>query len=119
MNILGLNLGHDSSCTLLKNGKIVAACEEERYTKIKHNRTFPINAIKDCLKIGKIRIEDINTISVGFLPKKYVQEFYFNQILQDSKKLSLFKDGFSKIIENLDLENIIRKKLKFKKKNRI
>ena len=34
MNILGLNLGHDSSCTLLKNGKIIAACEEERYTKI-------------------------------------------------------------------------------------
>ena len=116
MNILGLNLGHDSSCTLLKNGKIVAACEEERYTKIKHSRTFPINAINDCLKIGKIRTEDINIISVGFLPKKYVQEFYFNQILQDSKKLSLFKDGFSKIIENLDLENIIRKKLKFKKK---
>ena len=53
MKILGLNLGHDSSCTLLVDGKIIAACEEERYSKQKHTRSFPINAIKDCLKIGK------------------------------------------------------------------
>ena len=116
MNILGLNLGHDSSCTLIVKSKIIAACEEERYTKIKHSRAFPINAIHDCLKIGKITIHDVDIISVGFLPKKYVQEFYFNQILNDPKKLSLFKDGFSRIVENLDLENIIRKKLNFKKK---
>ena len=116
MNILGLNLGHDSSCTLIVKSKIIAACEEERYTKVKHSRAFPINAIHDCLKIGKITIHDVDIISVGFLPKKYVQEFYFNQILNDPKKLSLFKDGFSRIVENLDLENIIRKKLNFKKK---
>jgi len=116
MNILGLNLGHDSSCTLIKNGKIIAACEEERYTKLKHTRTFPINAINSCLKIGNIQIKDIDKISVGFLPKKYVEEFYFNQCLNDPRKILLLKDGFSRIIESLNLENTIKNKLKFKNK---
>ena len=116
MNILGLNLGHDSSCTLIKNGKIIAACEEERYTKLKHARTFPINAINSCLKIGNIQIKDIDKISVGFLPKKYVEEFYFNQCLNDPRKILFLKDGFSRIIENLNLENTIKNKLRFKNK---
>ena len=116
MNILGLNLGHDSSCTLIKKGKIIAACEEERYIKIKHTRSFPINAIKDCLRKGKIKIKDIDIISVGFLPKKYVREFYFNQIIDDKDKIDLIKDGFTRIKDNLNLESTIRKKLNYKKK---
>ena len=47
MNILGLNLGHETSCTLIKKCKIVAACEEERYIKLKHTSTFHINSIND------------------------------------------------------------------------
>ena len=116
MNILGLNFGHDSACTLLKKGSIVAACEEERYNKEKHTRAFPINAINDCLKIGRLKIKDIDVISVGFLPKKYVEEFYFNQILDDKKKINLIKDGFSRIKFTLDLEDRIRTNLGFKKK---
>ena len=119
MNILGLNLGHDSSCTLIKKGKIIAACEEERYIKIKHTRSFPINAIKDCLRKGKIKIKDIDIISVGFLPKKYVREFYFNQIIDDKDKIDLIKDGFTRNKDNLNLESTIRKKLNNKKKNRV
>ncbi|MDC1280520.1 hypothetical protein N8Z07_04350, partial [Pelagibacteraceae bacterium] len=116
MNILGLNLGHDSSSTLIKKGEVVAACEEERYTKLKHTTTFPINAINDCLKIGNIKIKDIDVISIGFLPKKYVKEFYFNQILEDSNKINFLKSGFDRINENLNLEQTIRSKLNYKKK---
>ena len=44
MNILGLNYGgHDTSACITINGKVVAACEEERYDYIKHSRNFPIN----------------------------------------------------------------------------
>ena len=116
MNILGLNFGHDSACTLLKKGAVVAACEEERYNKEKHTRAFPINAINDCLKIGRLKIKDIDVISVGFLPKKYVEEFYFKQILNDKKKINLIKDGFSRIKFTLDLEDRIRTNLGFRKK---
>lgn len=62
MNILGINLRHDSSSTLIKNRKIIAACEEERYTKKKHTREFPFNAIKNCLKIGKTNLKEIDII---------------------------------------------------------
>ena len=115
MNILGINFGHDSACTLLKKGAIVAACEEERYNKEKHTKAFPINAIKDCLKIGRLKIKDIDVISVGFLPKKYVEEFYFNQVLDDKKKINLIKDGFSRIKSTLDIEDRIRTNLGLKK----
>jgi predicted NodU family carbamoyl transferase len=47
MNILGRNLGHDSSSPLIKKGYVVAAREEERYIKIKQERTFPIKSIND------------------------------------------------------------------------
>ena len=116
MNILGINLGHDTSSTLIKNGEVVAACEEERYTKIKHSRSFPLNSINDCLKIGNIKIKDVDIISVGWLPKKHVKEFYFNQVLEDSNKIDLIKDGFDRIKEDLNLESIIRTKLNYKNK---
>ena len=35
MNVLGINIGHDTSSALIKNGKVVAACEQERYNKKK------------------------------------------------------------------------------------
>ena len=61
MNILGINFGgHDTSATIIKNGEIVAACEQERYDGIKHSRKFPIDAINDCLKIfGKFHIYEL------------------------------------------------------------
>ncbi len=113
MKILGLNLGHDSSCTLLVNGKVIAACEEERYSKQKHTRSFPINAIKDCLKIGKLKIKDINKISVGFLPSKHINEFYIKQCLEDPRKISLLIDGLDRIKNNFNLEKDIRKNLNY------
>ena len=70
MKILGIHsLGHDSSSCLLINGKIIACCEEERYNYKKHTREFPLLAIKDCLKIGKIdEINEIDEISLTYDP---------------------------------------------------
>ena len=59
MYILGINCYyHDSSAALLKDGKIVAAAAEERFTRKKHDNSFPINAIEYCLRSQKI---DINS----------------------------------------------------------
>ena len=61
--ILGIKYGgHDCSAALLVDGKLVAACAQERYTRDKHSRLFPNDAIKDCLKIGKISINQIDEI---------------------------------------------------------
>ena len=68
--ILGLNYGgHDTSACLMKNGNLIAACEEERYNKQKHTRDFPINAINDCLKKANLTINDVTEICLPYDPK--------------------------------------------------
>ena len=68
MYILGISCYyHDSSAALLKDGKIVAAAQEERFTREKHDTSFPINAVEYCLKSQNIRINDISYI--GFYEK--------------------------------------------------
>ena len=49
MNILGVSaFYHDSAAALLQDNKIVAAAQEERFTRIKHDSEFPIQSIKYC-----------------------------------------------------------------------
>ena len=80
--ILGLNFGgHDTSACLMKNGILLAACEEERYTKEKHTRNFPKNAINDCLKIAKISINDIDEITLSYDPSLLKIENFQNIII--------------------------------------
>jgi carbamoyltransferase len=63
MQILSFKTGHDPAACLLKNGKIVAAAEEERFIRVKHAQgNFPKNAIEYCLLKGNTRIDDIDYI---------------------------------------------------------
>ena len=61
--ILGISaFYHDSAATLVKNGEIISAVQEERFTRIKHDSSFPINSIKFLLKEQNIKITDVNYI---------------------------------------------------------
>ena len=61
--ILGIScFYHDSAATLLKNGEIIAAAQEERFTRIKHDQSFPKNAIKYCLKSQNINLNNIESV---------------------------------------------------------
>ena len=61
--ILGISaFYHDSAAALLKNGKIVFAVQEERFTRIKHDLSFPINSIKFLLNKENISLSDIGHI---------------------------------------------------------
>ena len=64
MNILGISCYyHDSSAALLKDGKIIAAAQEERFTRKKHDISFPVNSVEYCLKSQNMAIKDIDYIS--------------------------------------------------------
>jgi len=64
MYILGISaFYHDSAACLLKNGEIVAAAQEERFSRIKHDQAFPSNAIKYCLEESGISISEIDLVS--------------------------------------------------------
>ncbi|WP_231461777.1 carbamoyltransferase C-terminal domain-containing protein [Pedobacter sp. Leaf132] len=70
MYILGINAYHgDSSACIYKNGLIIAASEEERFTRIKHWAGFPILAIKFCLAEAGIDIRKIDHIAISRDPK--------------------------------------------------
>ena len=53
--IIGINANHaDSSSCIIVNGELIVAIEEERINRIKHYSGYPINSIKECLKIANI-----------------------------------------------------------------
>ena len=64
MIILGLNAFHaDSSAALLRDGKLIAAAEEERFRRVKHWAGFPSEAIAYCLSEAGIRLSDVDHIA--------------------------------------------------------
>ena len=63
MNILGISAYyHDSAAALIRDGEIVSAAQEERFTRKKHDSSFPSHAIEYCLKEGKISVEELNYV---------------------------------------------------------
>lgn len=87
MYILGIScFYHDAAACLIKNGKLIVAASEERFTRKKYDDAFPKNAIQYCLKQEGISIKDIEYI--GFYDKPFIK---FERIL--STYLSVFPRG--------------------------
>lgn len=77
MHILGIScFYHDAAAALLRDGEIIAASQEERFTRRKHDPDFPINAIRFCLSHGGISPQDLDYI--GFYEKPLLK---FERIL--------------------------------------
>jgi len=70
MFILGLNAFHaDSSAAIFKDGVMIAATEEERFTRVKHWAGFPAKAIQFCLREAGISLHEVAYITIGRDPK--------------------------------------------------
>lgn len=78
MRILGISAYyHDSAACLVKDGKIIAAAQEERFTRKKHDFNFPFQAIHYCLKAGAISAQDLDY--VAFYDKPFIK---FERLLE-------------------------------------
>ncbi|HRS98288.1 MAG TPA: carbamoyltransferase N-terminal domain-containing protein, partial [Smithella sp.] len=78
MNILGISaFYHDSAACLVRDGEIIAAAQEERFTRKKHDFSFPQNAIRYCLKEGGISSDALDY--VAFYEKPFLK---FERILE-------------------------------------
>jgi carbamoyltransferase len=63
MDILGVSCYyHDAAAVLLRDGQLIAAAEEERFSRVKHDFAFPTNAIQFCLREGKISGHDLDYV---------------------------------------------------------
>ena len=78
MRILGLSaLYHDSAAALIEDGRIVAAAQEERFTRKKHDASLPRHAINSCLSIGGTNLSEVDL--VAFYEKPFVK---FERLLE-------------------------------------
>src|SRR5215210_5518280 len=68
MYILGLTTLGDSAAALIKDGEIIAAAEEERFSRKKHHSGFPFLAVQYCLDEAKISIADVEHIGLYWKP---------------------------------------------------
>jgi carbamoyltransferase len=70
MYILGLNAFHaDSSAAIFRDGVMIAATEEERFTRVKHWAGFPLEAVRFCLREAGIRLAEVDHITIGRDPR--------------------------------------------------
>ena len=118
VKILGVScFYHDAAAALLVDGRIVAAAQEERFTRIKHDDRFPELAIAYCLKAGGFTIDEIDYLVFYDKPL-----FKFDRILETYFKVwpwglvSFISAMRVWLKEKLWIEKIIKKKLGYKKK---
>ncbi len=124
MYILGLNAYHaDSSAAIFKDGKLLAAIEEERFTRIKHWAGFPVESIKFCLKEAGVGLAQLDYITIGRDPGaklgKKIKYLLRNPTLlggavsrlNNSRQVASLKDEFRKIDSIVDY-SVIRSKIK-------
>ncbi len=81
---------HDSSAALLKDGKVVAAVQEERFTRKKHDISFPEKAINFCLESENLEMEDIDYVSFYEKPVLKFERFISQTLENYPKTIKLF-----------------------------
>ncbi|MFH2135441.1 MAG: carbamoyltransferase C-terminal domain-containing protein [Pseudomonadota bacterium] len=110
MNILGLNCyGHDSAATLLRNGSVAFAVEEERLNRIKHSGAFPEEAIREALLFCGLSFSEIDHVAFSWDPKiTYAKiPLYLMRYWKTLPILLRERGGFS-MEENLGMFNYLK-----------
>jgi carbamoyltransferase len=120
LNIIGISTGyHDSACALLQDGVLVAAVQEERFSRVKNDKSFPTRAFAYCLKEGGISIADVDCVAyyedpclklgrqiwMGFMPDLPVerQQSILDR-MSSSQPRQMIRDiwGYEGIVEIVD-----------------
>jgi carbamoyltransferase len=75
MHILGINAYHgDAAAALIKDGRIIAAVEEERFNRIKHCAGFPTESVKYCLRAAGIEIDAVDHVGISRDPSAHLHK---------------------------------------------
>jgi carbamoyltransferase len=94
MYILGISCYyHDSAAVLLKDGILIAAAEEERFSRIKHDSSYPKHAIEFCLQKAKITANYIDYVVFYEKPFLKFERLFLNAIANAPKSMNFFKNS--------------------------
>ena len=94
MNILGISaFYHDSAACLVKDGEIVAAAQEERFTRKKHDYRFPVHAIESCLQQAGIEAEELDHVAFYDKPLLKFERLLETYLAYAPRGFKLFRMG--------------------------
>lgn len=116
--ILGISaFYHDSAACLLKNGEIIAAAQEERFTRKKHDHEFPKHAIRYCMKEAGIKPANLSLVAFYDKPLLKFSRLLETYIAFAPKGLSSFMQSIPLwLSQKLWMEDVIRKELQYEGK---
>ena len=118
MKILGISaFYHDSAAALFIDGKLVAAIEEERFSRIKHDNQFPFRAIQHCLDAAGISVDDVDAVAYYEKPLKKFERLLETFVETYPFALKPFLQAIPDWLgQKINVEDIIRKKVGFTKR---
>jgi carbamoyltransferase len=113
MDILGFScFFHDAAAALIRDGEIIAAAEEERFTRKKHDFDFPVNAIEFCLNMGQIRSEDLDYVVFFEKPFTKFERLLLTSMQTFPKSRQVFQESMiTWLTDKLWIKNLIKKNL--------
>jgi carbamoyltransferase len=113
MNILGLSFYyHDSSAALVQDGKLVAAAEEERFSRVKHDSGFPGLAIDFVLKSGRITLHDVDFVVFYEKPFVKFERMLLSAMATFPRSSAVFRESMQRwISDKLWIKSMMVKRL--------
>jgi len=113
MYILGIScFYHDAAAALLKDGMLIAAAEEERFTRVKHDFNFPENAINFCLEYEQISRKDLDYVVFYEKPFHKFERILMTTLQNYPKSWKVFREAMLTWLgDKLWVKNIIKTKV--------
>jgi len=111
--ILGISaFYHNSAACIIKNGAIVAAAEEERFSRIKQDKGFPDKAINFCLEEAQINQNDLSAVAYYDNPYLTLERFVHSQIAVKERGLDIWLNAIPSWVDyKLHIPQLIRERL--------
>ena len=112
IHILGIScFYHDSAACLIRDGEVLAAAQEERFSRIKHDKSFPVNAVNYCLEAADIRVEDLEAVVYYDF-----ETWTIERVLHNAHQLAADKDAYwdlarKSLYKKLKLPRLIRNRI--------
>src|SRR6476660_5617656 len=105
MIILGINAYHgDAAAAIIKDGKLIAAVEEERFNRFKHCAGFPLESIKYCLSTAGVTIEDVDHVGISRDPSAHLHKKVLFAATRAAKQLSMHAARPGSAVASVDSE---------------
>jgi carbamoyltransferase len=106
MYILGINAYHgDAAAAIVRNGKLIAAVEEERFNRFKHAAGFPTQAISFCLQAAGINVEDLDHVGISRDPSAHLHKKILFAATRIAKLASQAKDRLGNAAKVRDVKD--------------